>query len=97
MEEGLNSNSNNIEGKEKEILVTELKKLRTESYTKDSSGFHSKIIKKVDELRTKYPDYKNYEMYHVLIGSSIPRGVIMKNFDFPDKEIERFLRSESTS
>lgn len=96
MDEGLNSNSNNLEGKEKEILVTELKELRKEAYVKDSRRFHDKVIKIVNELKVKYPDCENYEMYHVLIGST-PQREKIKNFDFPEKEIEKFLRSESTS
>lgn len=96
-EESLNFKSNNFREKEREILVVELKQLMREAFAKDLLGFSEKIVQKTEDLKNKYPgyDYESYEMWHILI-SSTPRER-MKYFDFPDKDIEKFIRSESTS
>jgi hypothetical protein len=83
--------------KDKKALVAELKQLFKEAYTntKDKSGFYNKIVQKAQDLKTKYPEekYEDYEMWHVLIGST-PTGSFSK-FDFPEREIEEFIRSAS--
>jgi hypothetical protein len=57
------------------------------------NGISDKQGNKISQgIKDKYPDYRNYELYHLLVGStpSIP----CEKFDFPgDDSIERFIRS----
>jgi hypothetical protein len=91
----INKEGFDVEGPiEKEALVSELKELLMAAYNSDevldSYSNHEFIVKKASELRIKYSDFNDYEMYHVLIGSSKE----CTKFDFPgDNSVEKFLRS----
>jgi hypothetical protein len=53
-------------------------------------GETNAITEKAQELRDKYPDYAEYELYHLLVGST-PKESLEK-FDFPGSDsIERFI------
>lgn len=76
---------------EKQILLEELKSKRLSLY-KESHDIHDKIFVKAKELQNKYKDYYDYELFHLLIGSTLPKPV--PNFDFPGEDsIVDFLRS----
>jgi hypothetical protein len=48
------------------------------------------IIEKSNELKSIYPNFRDYEAYHILI-SSTPRTKLLK-FDFPgDYSVEKFF------
>ena len=81
--------------KQNEALLEELGNLRIEAYRKDKEednfSFHDKVLEKSKELKQRYSNYSDYELYHLLIGSQIKS---YKEFDFPgDDSVEKFLRS----
>ena len=80
------------ENGQKEINIKRLKDKRGEAYKKDMFGTHEKIIEFTERIKDKYPDYRDYELYHLLIGST-PGGKLPK-FDFPgENSIEKFIES----
>ncbi|MCX6701674.1 MAG: hypothetical protein NTX96_00570 [Candidatus Zambryskibacteria bacterium] len=79
-----------------EVLLTELKTLlheaQDEDRLKNTYYVQDEIVKKVKGLRKKYPDWQNYRVYHLLVGSDLLEPT--KYFDFPgDDSIEKFIRS----
>ena len=83
--------------KNKEVIFQELNQLRDALWKADEATDDfpnsAKIHTKVTALREKYPDYKNYVLYHLLTGST-PHDPMPTLFDFPgDDSIETFLRS----
>ena len=91
---------------EKANLIAELQSLIKEAYKRDLDGtahkihdFIGKYEVNVDTeetvttgLKKKYPNYTEYEMYHVLSGSTPP--IPSQFFDFPgDDSLEKFIRN----
>ena len=80
------------ESGQKEINIKELKDKWNEAYKKDALGTHEKIIEFAEKIKNKYPDYQDYMLYHLLIGS-IPKSKLPK-FDFPGEDsVEKFIES----
>lgn len=83
-------------------IVQELKEVLIARYKEDSqkeTGVFDKyitneaVLRKTQELKKKYPDFDDYELYHVLIGSGKGNEVFSK-FDFPGEDsVESFIRS----
>ncbi|MEK7071596.1 MAG: hypothetical protein AAB943_01510 [Patescibacteria group bacterium] len=48
----------------------------------------------ITKLETQYPGYKRHEirLAHILSGSTLKEGHAPEHFDFPEREIERFVR-----
>lgn len=80
----------------KEQLIAELKQLLRAAHRKDRLGTHDKIVEKDQALKNKYctaeDNSQDYEMWHVLVGSTLREPA--KKFDFPgDDSVEKFIRS----
>ena len=76
----------------KEILVAELKSLLLNAYHRKGLDTNEKVIKKSTELKAKYKNYHDYEMYHLLVSSGLLYPT--ENFDFPGEDsVENFIRS----
>lgn len=96
-----NINLENVEAKESQNKKIDI--LRTKIFNflhilhskKDVAGleeFHQRQIKFVDNLKKEYPDYEEYRLYHLLIGST-PWQECSK-FDFPGEDsIEKLINS----
>lgn len=56
--------------------------------------FQSKLIKYIDNIRLKYPNFDNYVLYHILIGSTVPNDITMEDFPWDDS-VEKFLKDNS--
>ena len=56
---------------------------------------HDKVVRKANDLQNKYPDYRDYRMYHVLAGSNDPDGEkSVPKSDFPGQDsVADFIRS----
>lgn len=51
---------------------------------------HDEILKYSHDIQKKYPDFADYELYHLLIGSTPSKPC--SKFDFPDDDsVESFL------
>ncbi|MES3005195.1 MAG: hypothetical protein V4690_03770 [Patescibacteria group bacterium] len=63
----------------------------------DNDGFfdmYKRVTDKATEIKNKYPDYINYRMWHVLVGSTVDEKNPSTKFDFPDKDsLADFIRS----
>ncbi|MEK7500569.1 MAG: hypothetical protein AAB642_00380 [Patescibacteria group bacterium] len=69
-----------------------LEKIRSELYRRNALGFHEVMVDKAEELQSKYPDYREYRLYHLLISSTV--GECPK-YDFPGEDsIELFLETQ---
>ena len=88
--------------KTNEQIVQECKTILEDLYERDYKDIrpeykfltHAMVDKKAEELRRKYSDFKEYELYHVLIGSSAVPGEGFKEFDFPGEDsVENFIHS----
>ncbi|MCF7835581.1 MAG: hypothetical protein K9M15_00440 [Candidatus Marinimicrobia bacterium] len=79
-------------GFNKESKIADVKKELKKVYEKaDMLEVHEKVVAYSDEIAGKYPDYRDYELYHALIGSGVPEGACSK-FDFPGEDsVERFV------
>jgi len=56
-------------------------------------AFYEELCDFAGELKKKYPDYFDYRLYHVLIGST-PWAPCLK-IDFPgDDSVEKFINSK---
>ena len=72
--------------------IAVLKALRDKFYDKfPDLNSQDIIVEKSNQLKSKYPDYLDYEAYHVLI-SSTPH-IQVKHLDFPGEDsIESFFQ-----
>jgi hypothetical protein len=75
-----------------EAIRAELKALLLEAYSSPHfEDVHDKIVDKAEDLQRKYPDYADYELYHLMIGSTTENS---GKFDFPAGDsVEEFIRS----
>lgn len=79
--------------KSKEQIMAELVDLKRKIY-EDETKYESMVEFGI-ELRNKYPDCEEYELFHFLVGSSIREGHEPAHFDFPGEDsIETFLRRQ---
>jgi hypothetical protein len=64
-----------------------------EAYKRDLNGTSERILAYNDMIKQKYPDYRNYQLYHVLIGST-PIEEKTKLIDFPSPDsVEEFIET----
>ena len=84
-----NKNTETFES-EKETKLIRLKEIVDRLYgIEDYSGLNM-IVRKSEDIRSKYPDYQDYRLYHLAAGST-PKSECPK-FDFPGEDsIELFL------
>ncbi len=77
-----------------EGLLRELSERRHALYEADDNFiFHEQIFAFAKKLQESFNNYKEYKLYHLLIGSSIVEESKVQEFDFPGEfSIERFLR-----
>ena len=69
-----------------------LEEIRNELYKRNGFGFHEAMVDKAEELQSKYPDYRDYRLYHLLISSTV--GECSK-YDFPGEDsVELFLETQ---
>ncbi len=86
--------------KEKIDVIAELKQLRDAAVREDMANLEQGLddtnlpamVTRARELEVQYPDFRDYELYHLLIGSTeIPES--STQWDFPGNDsIEAFLR-----
>lgn len=78
--------------KNKEEKIKELKEKWDAAHEKDALDAYNKCTNFAQELLKKYPDARDYRLFHILIGSSVDRE--MEKFDFPgDDSVEQFINS----
>ncbi|PIR87180.1 MAG: hypothetical protein COU11_01735 [Candidatus Harrisonbacteria bacterium CG10_big_fil_rev_8_21_14_0_10_49_15] len=46
----------------------------------------------VKMFKDDYPDWQEYRLFHVLIGSSIPPGAVSREGDTPDNAIQALIQ-----
>ncbi len=63
----------------REELKAELMDLKIKAYDADSYAVHDKVYQWSEELKTLHPDFDNYELYHLLIGSSEKREKFIRS------------------
>ncbi len=69
-----------------------LEEIRSELYERNNFGFHEAMVDKAEELQSKYPDYRDYRLYHLLISSTV--GECPK-YDFPGEDsVALFLETQ---
>ncbi len=77
---------------QEEKIIEELRFLRAQAYDRGTMDFHERVIVKADILQEKYPNFLDYKLHHLLIGSTFSGD--LKEFDFPgDDSVELFFRS----
>ncbi|OGF25510.1 hypothetical protein A2331_01430 [Candidatus Falkowbacteria bacterium RIFOXYB2_FULL_34_18] len=55
--------------------------------------FQNQIIKISNHYKTDYPDFNDYQMYHILVGSTSCDGY--PKYDFPgDDSIEKIIKEK---
>ena len=84
---------NNLEGDPKAEIAADLAAKRALILAeKNDPDFeiYNKLVAFVENLQSAYPDYENYELYHLLAGSTPMKQC--PNFDFPDNDaIAKFI------
>lgn len=76
-----------------EEKIAEIKTKLDAAFDKDEdiANIFQKTSNFARELQKKYPDFRNYRLYHLLILSSVGEGDCDK-FDFPgDDSVEKFI------
>ncbi len=68
--------------KTREAILEEAAELRKFLY-KNIPDFHERLIARIEYLRSRHPDYDDYLMYHLVIGSSEARP---DKLDFPGED-----------
>ncbi|MBI4118825.1 MAG: hypothetical protein HY452_01010 [Parcubacteria group bacterium] len=86
-------NPENLSQEEKEeILRSVREKWIALSKIEDLLSLHDRVLDKAKELRDKYPDYEDYELYHLFIGSTTRDR---SKFDFPGEDsVRKFVDAE---
>ena len=79
--------------KTRETMLREAAALRELLY-KNVPDFHERLIAHLQTLQKRHPDYDDYQMYHLVIGSSEEREKV----DFPGEDsLLSWLHHESAS
>lgn len=80
----------NEEEKRREGLIRELQRKRNAMIDQNPLFYHRRTIGKTGILRGKYKDIEDYELYHLMIASTLDERP--PKFDFPGEDsIETFL------
>lgn len=72
-----------------EALKAKAEEIKEKAYSEPKA----ELLEKMQEFSKENPDVRKYELYHVLIGSSVPTGEKLE-FDTEDHKIERFIRED---
>jgi hypothetical protein len=83
-----------------QIKIEEIREKRVALYesfsAKEFKEFQNKLVKYIKDIRLKYPNFDNYVLYHILIGSTVPDDITLIEDDFPwDDSVENFLKNYS--
>ena len=79
----------------REIARAVKEKMNILARSRDILFFHDKLVNKARNLQAKYPDYEDYELYHLLIGSTV---YDRPEFDFPGEDsVQKFIEAEFES
>ncbi len=77
---------------DREAVRAEIRKILSEAYSGDRMETYDKVADFGQKLREKYKNYDQYELYHILSGSTLIKAP--DNFDFPGEDsVELFIRS----
>jgi hypothetical protein len=69
-----------------------LKEVWRELFEREPIVFYRKVREFEQNLKRKFPDYLDYEMYHVLNGTSAHPSFPLKKQDFPGEfSVREFL------
>lgn len=78
-----------------EALISYCNELKTKAY-KRGEQFHDEMADFANQLLAKYPDAREYRMFHVLISSTPRKNEVFQKFDFPGEDsIAKFLEEEA--
>ncbi len=83
-------NESGLENRDR--LKAELKSLVEKEYA-GSLENADKIALFAQGLKMKYDNLEEYELFHILALSTVPKDRKLKYFDLPHGEIEKFIRS----
>ena len=79
--------------------IEKIKEMREAFYKAASNTklfeFQDKLVEYANYIKTKYPNWNNYIVFHILIGSTPPDdNPNLTKYDFPeDDSVEKFIRS----
>ncbi|HCR81766.1 MAG TPA: hypothetical protein DIV47_04845 [Candidatus Pacebacteria bacterium] len=96
---GIHEEQLKVKGREisREILVKELKEKLRAAYKADAMRTHEKVLSFTSAIKEQYPDYSKYQLWHLVIGSTIDDAdkiTKITHFDFPgDLSVEQFIKS----
>ena len=77
-----------------ENIAQELYNLRVSAIERDGWEAQDRIVAMANRLKLKYSDHEEYEMFHILIGSTPDEGKQFTKFDFPEEDsVASFIRS----
>lgn len=94
MENNIPKQESYTAGAEKSSLKKALDFLHEDLTVEKIVNLQDDIFFFAQKLREKYPNFKNYTVYHTLIGSTIPAGVETVKEDFPGEDsVEDFVNS----
>lgn len=80
----------NSEQPQEKVNLEELKEKRSVFY--DDLEKYAKLCEFADQLKKKYPDYQDYQLYHFLICSTFDHEP--SKVDFPGEDsVEKFINS----
>lgn len=78
----------------RETLIRELKEKLNMAYEADAKKMHERVFEFANVIKNKYPDYSKYQLWHLLISSTIGDNTKIIYFDFPDNDsVEKFIKS----
>ncbi len=82
--------------KSREVVLEELRLLVKNFYKSEKIDDYEKMVEFGRGLRQKYSDVENYELFHLLIGSSPKTGDnAPTEFDLKGEDsIEKFIRNQ---
>jgi hypothetical protein len=71
----------------------QLRAMLRKVYRHDQFAIHNKVLAFHDRLKARYPDYPEYELYHLISFSTLKAP--LTKYDFPGEDsIETFIRTE---
>ena len=71
----------------------ELRKIWKEIMSKKPMGFYEKIKPLENEIKKDFPNFIDYRLFYVLVGSNVEPDWECPHFDFPGKySVESFIR-----
>jgi hypothetical protein len=91
MTEKFDKKENNSES-ERDILEKNLKAIWRKLMLADPMGFNEQIKPFEAKIKRKFPNYLDYRLFHILIGSTIDPDWPKDHIDFPGEcSVENFM------